>query len=153
MSTVLECFEPVHSHDDSSLSTEETIRRLELMRNAHHGRFHISPVGSPGELVEVSVAVIQILITILNQLAHGNGIKLLPMHAELPTEDAAEFLNVSNCYLNRLLDEGKIRFQQVGPDRRMAFRDLAEYKERSDIERRLALEELASLGQEIGEGY
>jgi excisionase family DNA binding protein len=89
----------------------------------------------------------------LNQLAHGNGVKLLPMHAELLTEDAAEFLNVSNCYLNRLLDKGKIRFQQVGPDRRIAFRDLAEYKERSDIERRLALEELASLGQEIGEGY
>ena len=77
----------------------------------------------------------------------------MPISAELDTQASADFLNVSRSYLNRLLDENQIPFCKAGPDRRILLRDLVEYKRRSDAERRVSLEELAKLGQEIGEGY
>jgi len=86
-------------------------------------------------------------------MAQGNALTLIPTHAELPAQDAADFLNVSRSYLNMLLDENKIPSRKVGHDRRIVFRDLLDYKRRSDAERREALEEVSKLGQEIDEGF
>jgi excisionase family DNA binding protein len=80
-------------------------------------------------------------------------VTFVPMHAEWPVQRAADFLNVSSSYFNRLLDEGTVPFREDGAGRRILFRDLVEYKKRSDAERREALQNLAALGQEIGEGY
>jgi excisionase family DNA binding protein len=153
MTTVLEFVETVEPYDDDARLAEETIQRLRTLVHTDSDRFQVSPAGSPGESVEVSVSTIRILSDIVNGLAHGGAVTFVPLHAELPLQRAADFLNVSRSYVGRLLDEGKIRFREEGGSRRIVFRDLADYKDRSDAERRQALEELAALGQEIGEGY
>ncbi len=77
---------------------------------------------------------------------------MIPAHAELPLDYAADWLNVSRGFLESLIYENKIRCQTVGPDRRVFFEDILDYNKRTDAERLAALEELAVLGQEIGEG-
>ena len=64
-------------------------------------------------------------------------------HAELTTQQAADFLNVFRLFFVRLQEEGKITYHKVGTCRRVLFKDLVEYKLSSQVERVDALDELA----------
>ena len=72
--------------------------------------------------------------------------------AGLTTEEAAELLNVSRPFVTRLLDEGRIPHHTVGGHRRIWFDDLTAFKRVVVAAQRRALEELVSLGQELGLG-
>ena len=103
--------------------------------------------------VTVPVAAIHMLVDILNQMAQGNAISLVPVHAELTTQQAADLLNVSRPYLVKKLEAGEIPFHKLGRHRRIRFSDLMVYMEHVDRESRQALDELASQAQELGLGY
>ena len=91
------------------------------------------------------------LVRILEEMALGNAVTLIPVHAELTTQEAAAIcLNVSRPSLIQLLDEGKDGYRKVGTHRRVRFESLMSYKRDTDAERRAALAELAAYDQEIG---
>jgi len=75
---------------------------------------------------------------------------LIPVHAELTTQEAAEMLNISRPSLIQLLDEGKIEYRKVGTHRRVRFEVVMEYKRVAEAARRAALQELADYDREIG---
>ncbi|WP_231510176.1 helix-turn-helix domain-containing protein [Streptosporangium roseum] len=91
-----------------------------------------------------------LLAFILAQAAEGRGVTVIPSHAELTTQQAADMLNVSRPHLIKLLEEGEMPFRLVGKHRRVTYEDLQEYKRRDDVRRRTAADQLAALGQELG---
>ncbi|MEU4572410.1 helix-turn-helix domain-containing protein [Nonomuraea sp. NPDC023979] len=93
---------------------------------------------------------VSLLAFILAQAAEGRGVTVIPSHAELTTQQAADMLNVSRPYVIKLLEAGEIPFRLIGKHRRIRYEDLQEYKRRDDAKRRTAADELAALGQELG---
>jgi excisionase family DNA binding protein len=106
-----------------------------------------------GTDVVVPVAAIHMLIEILNQMAAGNAVSLVPVHAELTTQQAANLMNVSRPYLVKQLEAKKIPYHKTGRHRRIRFDDLMAYKQRVDEECQQAADELTRQAQELGMGY
>jgi excisionase family DNA binding protein len=107
---------------------------------------------STGTKVEISPAAFNLLLNVLEEMSRGNAVLVVPIHAELTTQEAAGLLNVSRPYLIKLLEEGKIRFQLKGKHRRILFQDLMEYKQKAARESFDALTKLAAESEELGLG-
>lgn len=103
-----------------------------------------------GEQVLVPRAAFELLVRILTEMAAGHAVTILPLHAELTTQQAAELLNVSRPHVVKLLDEGRLPFRKVGSHRRIRFEDLKRFKEIEDAERRKAADELTAEAERLG---
>lgn len=106
-----------------------------------------------GEAITVPTPAFRLFIDLLTLLANGDGVVLIPEHAELSTQQAADLLNVSRPYVVQLIEERKLPARRVGTHRRVLLRDLLEYKRRDDTEREAVLQELADEAQRLGLGY
>jgi len=103
--------------------------------------------------VSVPTRALSLLVDILSQLGQGNAVKIIPIHAELTTQEAADILNVSRPYLVGLLEQGDIPHHKVGRHRRVRYQDLMDYRTAVDNKRLAALDELATLSQENDSEY
>ncbi len=102
-----------------------------------------------GTSVQLAPAVADLVIDLLDGVAAGKAVTLVPAGAMLTTGQAANILNVSRPHLAKLLRDGEIPFIPVGSHRRVMHADLMAYKDRRDAARNAALDELARLGQEF----
>jgi len=136
---------------DADLARESSLR-LSPYANARL-RVQIPANGRRSKTVDLPAPAVRLLVRILTEMAAGNAIALIPVHAELTTQQAADLLNVSRPYLISLLEEGAIPFRKVGRHRRVLFNDLMAYKRASDADRSKALRELVEQGQELDMGY
>lgn len=105
------------------------------------------------EAIELPAGAVKLLMAVLEDMASGRAVTIVPQNAELTTQQAADVLNVSRPFLIGLLDERKLPFRMVGTHRRVRFEDVLNYKEAIDTERRKVLGQLAAEAHELGMGY
>lgn len=108
-----------------------------------------------GQSVNVTLpaAALAPIMDILSNMAQGRSVTIVPINAELTTQEAADLINVSRPFLVKLLKNGEIPFHKVGTHRRIRFKDLMEFKKKNDKARDEDLAELAREAQELGLGY
>ena len=107
-------------------------------------------IGPEGEPIPLPPAIYPLLAEAIRALARGEAVAVMPLSADLTTQEAADYLNVSRQYFVRLLDQGAIPFAKVGTHRRVAFGDLDAYKRVRDQERRALLDEMTRQSDEWG---
>lgn len=108
-----------------------------------------------GTDIILPASMMRFMVDALVQMAQGNAVTLIPIHAELTTQQAADILNVSRPYLvDELLEKGEIPFRKVGMRRRVLFKDVMAYKNRIDNARLDTLAKLVEHDQEYEQfGY
>ena len=139
---------------DTQLAQESSRRLTKILgTRTQDVQVRVQPEGGEDETITIPLPAFRLLADILTEMAKGNAVTLIPVHAELTTQQAADLLNVSRPYLIELLEKGEIPFRKVGTHRRVLFQDLRAYKEKTEQSRLKALDELSALDQELGFGY
>ena len=116
-------------------------------------RIQIFDAKNEAHQVELPTSALRLLVDILSELAEGNAVKVVPIHAELTTQEAADMLNVSRPHLVKLLESGALAFHKTGKHRRIRFADLMAFKTEQDRASAQAMEALAKQAQELQLGY
>ena len=62
----------------------------------------------------VPVEAFELMVDVLTHLANGHGVTIMPVKAELTTQQAAEILNVSRPYVVKLLGDSYQFFGHLG---------------------------------------
>lgn len=124
------------------LATQPETQRIQIFDDEKHAHD-----------VQLPTSALILLVDILTQLADGNAVKVVPVHAELTTQEAADLLNVSRPYLVKLLEDGKLPFHRTGKHRRLKLTDLMQFKEARERASERAMVELARQSQELRMGY
>lgn len=145
---------PVAPTEAETTVARDSSRRLARMLGTAT-EFRVQPDGraKSREAVVVPISAMRLLVEILTQMSQGNAVTLMPLHAELTTQQAADLLNVSRPFLVKLLEENRIPFRKVGTHRRIRLSDVLVFKQRNAADRRAALEKLVAEGQELDMGY
>ena len=140
---------------DLAAEAGEAARSLAPLLKRRRGGQHITLVAD-GDLparVVVPRASLELFVRILGEMAGGNAVTIVPVHAELTTQQAAELLNVSRPFMVKLLEDGHVPFRLVGTRRRVRFEDLARFRQRGDEERKKVMDELTAEAQRLGLDY
>jgi excisionase family DNA binding protein len=137
------------SADEATLAKETGRVLASRLRGRDLMRLRIVDGPAP-ETVKLPARAVRLLVRILEEMGRGNAVTLIPVRAELTTQEAADMLNISRPSLIQLLDEGKIDYRRVGTHRRVRFDSLMKHKRQADAARRAALAELAAYDQELG---
>ena len=138
---------PPATSEESDLARESSRLLAACIGRGKTARLRV--IDSDGE-IEVPVQALRMLVDILNNMAAGNAVSLVPIHAELTTQQAADLLNVSRPYLVGMIENGTLPARMVGNQRRLPLKDVLIYKRDTQAKRRAALDELAKSDQELG---
>jgi excisionase family DNA binding protein len=96
----------------------------------------ILPPDDPGDLASLNALLPKLppdirkgLSTFVKALAAGEAVRIEPVSMMLTTSQAAEVLNISRMTLVKLLDEGRIAYEQPNVHRLLRLSDVLAYKE------------------------
>lgn len=139
--------EPICAGDQEYEALREVERILDHARAAsQHAR-----LSGPGEeSLEIPGPMYRLLRQVIPHLLRGDAVALVPVHRQLTTQEAADYLNMSRPHLVKLLNEEALPYTMVGTHRRIAFRDVLAYRRKRDTERDQALSEMTALADEYG---
>ncbi|MCA9610357.1 MAG: helix-turn-helix domain-containing protein [Myxococcales bacterium] len=149
MSTVTDVELP---RGDERERAREALRELAPLRSRQVVHVRSDDPRHPVDVV-LPARIFDALLELLRHTAEGNAVTLVPVHAELTTQQAADLLNVSRPHLIKLLESGALPFQRTGRHRRVRAEDLFAYRDRRRAESERAFQELADLSQDHDLGY
>ena len=152
---ISENFETVDPTEAEAVLARESSRRLATHKLGRRSSVRIRLVDDSEEAEPVAepTSALRLFLHLLTEMSQGNAVTLIPSHAELTTQQAADLLNVSRPYVVKLLEEGKIPFRTVGKYRRVRFDDVMAFKRKDDEARAKVLDQLTAEAQELGMGY
>jgi len=103
-----------------------------------------------GVTVELPEEVREVIVQAVDALANGSAVTVAPVSARLTTTQAAEILGVSRPTLIKMLEDGKIPYEQLNVHRALRLSDVLAFKETRRAEQRAILDEMTRQAVEDG---
>lgn len=135
---------------DEGDALEALRQQIDGISRAHRTARLVAPTG---ETMEIPASAFHALRLVVQGMACGQTMTLVPHGRELTTQEAADLLHVSRPHLVKLLDAGTIAHYKVGTHRRLRTEDVLAYREARAGVRREKLDELTRLSEELQGGY
>lgn len=144
--------DPIRPDERDVSAADQALPRIRdyLVRHREHLVRVVVDDEDAGEALVLPRAAVELLGRVLAHMAAGEGVSVVPTHAELTTQQAADLLNVSRPFLIGLLQAREIEYRLVGKHRRIKAESLLEYLRHDDQRRRAAAAELTTLSRELG---
>lgn len=126
------------------ISHAEKLKEIVTSQVARDGSIDLSLALDDGRVEPLTLvpSLTTSLLELLTLVSSGCGFRMIPISAELTTQQAADLLNVPRHYLIKLLDDGEIEFSKEGRHRRIRAEHLFDYKEKRDANRTKTLDEM-----------
>jgi len=141
--------EPLVATDEEAIIAKEAANKLKALSLAGMD-LKLRAVESADIVVPLPARAIEMIVAVLHAMAERKPVSVFPHTAELTTQQAADFLNVSRPHLVSLIDKNEIAHRMVGTHRRVRVSDLLAYKQRSDEKRSAAIHEMVAEAQKLG---
>lgn len=153
MEDLLRRMTPVAAPAEQQPQIAAMFRALEsMLHSRRRGAPKCKLVGPKGESIPIPDSVFYVLERVVEVMARGDSITVVPVGKEVTTQQAADILNISRQYLVRLLEDGRIPYRKTGKHRRLRIEDVLAFKAQRNKDRRAGLREISRLTQEFG-GY
>jgi excisionase family DNA binding protein len=141
--------EPLIATDEEAVIAKEAAEKLAAVAlSGMDVRLRVNEKGAD-IVVPLPARAVKMIVEFLLAMAERKPVSVIPHTAELTTQQAADFLNVSRPHLVGLLDSGEIKHRMVGTHRRVRVSDLVAYKARSDQARRDAIAAMVAEAQRL----
>lgn len=140
----------LHAQPEEGDALEALRRQIEEIFRTHRTA---RLTGPDGESMVLPASAFHALKLVVQGMARGQTMTLVPHGKELTTQEAADLLHVSRPHLVKLLDAGEIPHYKVGTHRRVRIEDVLAYREARAAVRRGKLDELTRLSEELEGGY
>ncbi|MEJ8857060.1 helix-turn-helix domain-containing protein [Variovorax robiniae] len=120
---------------------------------AEHVRVKLQIDDGQGEppIIELPPRVLRFLADVLKQMARQEPMVLVPHKAELTTQQAAAFLNVSRPFVIKEIEARRLDCRMVNRHRRIMFEELVRYQQAQKIRSAEALRAVSQASDEIGQ--
>jgi len=140
--------EPFVATDEEAVIAREAAAKLKPLADAKTD-VKVRVVEKADVVVALPARAVALIVDFLVAMAERKPVSVIPHAAELTSQQAADYLNVSRPYLVGLLNKGEIPYRLVGTHRRVLVSDLMAYKRASDRSRRAAIKSMVEEGQEL----
>jgi excisionase family DNA binding protein len=141
--------EPLIATDEEAIIAREAASKLKPLADGKTD-VKVRVVEKADILVPLPARAVELIVGFLLAMAERKPVSILPHTAELTTQQAADFLNVSRPHLVTLVDKGDIPHRMVGTHRRILMSDLIAYKKKSEDTRREAISKMVEEAQKLG---
>ncbi len=141
------------TQQDAKLARESSAALAPLMRDADANRLpHILVRTEDNREADIALpaSVLRLILGALQEMGKGNAVTLLPLQAELTTQQAADMMRVSRPSLIKMLDDGKLPFRKIGAHRRILYSDVLSYIQTEHARRTSVMEELVAETERLG---
>jgi excisionase family DNA binding protein len=124
-------------------------RALARFSSAPRVKISVEGDSAPSDVVLPADIFAQI-IDLLSKIANGHAVSIVPVDAELTTQQAAHYLNVSRPHIIKLIERGELSHRMVGTHRKLPVREVLAYGNRSQLAQEEALRGISLLEEELG---
>ncbi len=153
MSYAMKQNDPLVPTETESLMAGEASRILAALTIRNEVRIELKDDQNQSMAMILPSSIMRLIQHVLTEMARGNAVTVMPINAEMTTQEAAEFLNVSRPFVVKQMSSGILPYHKVGTHRRIRVQDLLAYKKNIDQNREQALADLTAEAQRLGLGY
>lgn len=107
-------------------------------------------ITAQGNSIPIPEKITEILINVINIMAQGKSLSLIPLSDEISITEGAKILNISRSYLIKLMNNKELPYYVVENRKKFLLKDLLEYKILRDQKRKEGLKKLTELTQNLG---